>query len=115
MTFLELSATRGLITEALRDEGWPTSGTVVDDGGGGGTVTQVAGGTVACRIDALGGGEAEVASRISDRSSHVITLAPGLSVTTESDFVIAGRGTFEVTAVREHTGELAHMFEVVES
>lgn len=108
--------TRGLITEALTESGYTISGTVVSDGGGGGSVTAVNGGTVACRIDSLSaqGDESAVANRISDRSTHLLTLPPGSSVTTEDQFYVIGRGTYEVTAVREHTGEFSTVFEAVE-
>lgn len=107
-------STRGLITEALTERGWPLNGTIVDDLGGGGSATMVSGGTVSCRIDTLTGREGLVANRISDRSTHLITLAPGNAVTTDSDFQIEDRGVFEVTAVREHTGEFSTLFEAVE-
>lgn len=109
-------STRGLITEGLTERGYTVGGTVVDDGGGGGTVTGVNGGTVACRVDAIPsqGDEEAVAGRISDRSTHVITLPPGSAVTTEDRFYVNGRGTYEVTAVREHTGEFSTVFEAVE-
>lgn len=110
-----INSTRGLITEALTDEGWTLGATVADDGGGGAAGTAIVGdGTVACRIDALGAGEAVVANRLSDRSTHIVTLPPGSAITTEGDFFIDGRGTFEVTAVRERTDELSTVFEVVE-
>ena len=111
------ASTRGLITEALTESGYTISGTVVSDGGGGGSVTAVNGGTVACRIDVIGAtsaGESTVANRISDRSTHILTLPPGSSVTTEDQFYVIGRGTYEVTAVREHTGEFSTVFEAVE-
>lgn len=109
-----IQPTRGLITEALTETGYALSGTVVDDGGGGGTATVVAGGTVACRIDSLAGSEGQVASRISDRSTHLITLPPGTDVDTDDKFYVNGRGTYEVTAVREHSGEFTTVFEAVE-
>lgn len=112
-----IQSTRGLITEALTEQGWPIGGTVVDDLGGGSSGTAVAGGTVSCRIDVLasqGNSESVVANRVSDRSTHLITLPPGTAVTTENGFYVDGRGTYEVTAVREHTGEFATVFEAVE-
>lgn len=110
-----IQSTRGLVTEGLSKSGWTLSGTVTDDGGGGGTVSVVAGGTVACRIDAMGDtGESSVANRISDRSTHLITSSPDLSISTDQQFVIDGRGTYEVTAIREHTGEFTTLFEAVE-
>lgn len=105
---------RGLIREALTESGWTVASTIVDDGGGGGTAVSIAGGTIACRIDPLAGGENVVADRISDRSTHLITLPPETAVTTEMQFSIEGRGTYEVTAVREHTGELSTVVEAVE-
>ena len=72
------------------------------------------GDTIACRIDSMSGSEGEVANRISDRSTHLLTLPPGSSVTTEDQFYVIGRGTYEVTAVREHTGEFSTVFEAVE-
>ena len=46
--------TRGLATFALTETANVLSGTVVDDGGGGGTVTQVAGGTIAGLVAWIG-------------------------------------------------------------
>ena len=110
-----IQPTRGLITEALTEQGWPLDGTVVDDGGGGAAGTVIPGGTVSCRIDTLGGAsEGVVGNRISDRSTHLITLPPGTGVTTEGGFEIDGRGIYEVTAVREHTGEFSTVFEAIE-
>lgn len=105
--------TRGLVTEALTETGNVISGTVIDDGGGGGTRSTSVGGTIACRIDALGGDEGDAAERISDRSTHLVTLPAETAITVAQDFRINGRGTYEVTAVRENTDELARFIEVV--
>lgn len=107
-------STRGLITEGLSETGYTVGATVVDDGGGGARGTAIAGGTVSCRIDSLAGDEGAVAGRISDRSTHLITLPPETTVTTENLFYVTGRGTYEVTAVREHTGEFSTVIEAVE-
>lgn len=113
-TFLRSQpSTRGAITEALTERGYTLAGTFTDDGGGGATATYVAGGTVVCRLDTLSGNESEIANRISDRSTHLLTLPPNTAITIQNDFVIDGRGTFEVTAIREHTDELATLAEVV--
>lgn len=104
---------RGLATEALTDSGAVISGTVTDDGGGGATYSETAGSAIICRIDALGGSEAEATDRISDRSTHLLTLPAETALTVSQTFSISGRGTFEVTAVRERTGELARFAEVV--
>jgi hypothetical protein len=106
---------RGLNFWALAEQGWTLRGTVVDDGGGGGTTTYVPGGTVACRIDPLArtGDERVVGGRLDDRSTHKVTTVPSASVLHTDRFEIAGRGVFEVTAVRDRTGEDIKVFEVV--
>lgn len=106
--------TRGLTTEALTEEGWPIGGSVISDGGGGGSVTAIAGGTIACRLDTIRGNESVAANRISDRSTHLITLPPGTEVSTANTFYVDGRGTYEVTAVRERTDEFTTVIEAVE-
>lgn len=114
MTFTaDTPTTRGLVTEALAERGYPLAGTVVDDLGGGGTLVQSARGTVACRVDILSGEEGLLAQRVSDRSTHLLTLPAGTELTGSETFVVIGRGTFEVTAVREHTNELARFAELV--
>lgn len=105
--------TRGLVTEALTEGGNKITGTVTDDGGGGASFSETAGAAVICRLDALGGGEGERADRLSDRSTHLLTLPAGTDIAAADTFQITGRGTFEVTAVRENTGELARFAEVV--
>lgn len=109
-----IRSNRGLATEALSDTAVLLSGTVVDDGGGGGTVTTVAAGTVIARLDTLTGSEGEIAGRVSDRSTHLVTLPAETSIDTAHRLSISGRGTFEVTAVRENTDEFARFVEVVE-
>lgn len=108
MTVVPLRGLGGFLTET----GQVIGATIVDDGGGGGTFVPSTGGTIACRIDALGGSEGEIAERISDRSTHLVTLEPETSVTVANDFAIDGRGTYEITAVREHTDELTRVIEV---
>lgn len=103
--------TRGLVTEALSESGNTITAGAVDDGGGGASFSETAGETLVCRLDTLGGSER--ADRLSGRSTHLLTLPAGAAVTTADTFQITGRGTFEVTAVRENTGELARFAEVV--
>ena len=104
----------------MRAESWLLSevgnivgGSIVDDGGGGGTFVSSVGSDIPCRIDALGGGEGEIASRLSDRSTHLVTLPAETVVSVSDDFAIDNRGTFEVTAVRTHSDELSRVIEVV--
>lgn len=105
--------TRGLVTEALSESGNTITAGVTDDGGGGASFSETAGSTLICRLDSLGGTEGERADRLSDRSTHLLTLPAGAAIATTDTFQISGRGTFEVTAVRENTGELARFAEVV--
>jgi hypothetical protein len=88
---------------------------VTSDAGGGGSFAWSATGTVDCRIDPLSaGGGGILAGRVDERSTHLVTVPPGTSVTDASRFAISGRGTFEVTATREQTAEQATSFEVLE-
>lgn len=107
------ATTRGLITEALTETGNVISGSITDDGGGGATAVATIGGTIDCRIDSLRGDEGRAGDRISDRSTHLITVPAGTDVDTSDDFRVNGRGTFEVLAVREYTGEQARFIEAV--
>lgn len=113
-TFLkDTPPTRGLATFALTETANVLSGTVIDDGGGGGTAVVTAGGTIACRIDTLTASERQAVGRISDASTHLVTLPANTTITAAADLAIAGRGTFEVTGVHEHSNELARFVEVV--
>ena len=122
-TFLDYPPKRGVLWLGLSETGrWLVRGTA-SDGGGGVTETYTPAGTAAwntttnvdCRIDSLGGGEGETAERISDRSTHVVTLHAGTaSISTDWDFQIQNRGRYEVTAIRENTGEMATRFEATD-
>lgn len=104
----------GLLWLALSESGNVLTATSATDAGGGSTQSWTAGSAVACRIDPVGGsGPGQVAERVDERSTHIITVPPGTPVTTNSRFSITGRGTFEVTATRDQTGEHAKFFEVV--
>lgn len=106
---------RGLMLTALSDTGNVLAGTSLSDGGGGATQSWTAGAAVPCRIDPLGGGgPGELADRVDERSTHLVIVPSGTSVSSADRFVISGRGTFEVTATRTQTAGLASMFEVLE-
>jgi hypothetical protein len=122
-TFLDYPPKRGVLWLGLSDTGRFLVRGTASDGGGGQTQTYTPAGTAAwsattnvlCRIDALGGGEGEVAERVSDRSTHVVTLAAGTAVLSlDNDFQIQNRGRYEITALRQHTGEMATRFEVTD-
>lgn len=107
---------RGLAFLALSETGWGLRGTFVSDGGGGGTATYVPGGTVSCRLDPIGqraGDEQVIGDRLDERSTHKVTVPPTADILNVDRFEIAGRGVFEVTAVRHRTDEPVKVFEVV--
>lgn len=105
---------RGLAWLSLTDIGMIGAGTVTNDGGGGGTTTWNYGSGMPCRVDPLLGDESVIASRLSDDSTHVITVPPGTTVAAANRFAITGRGTFEITAVRTRTLEPFTFFEAVQ-
>lgn len=117
-TFLDgqgLERSRGLLWLSLSDTGTVLRGTVTDDTGGGGTTTWVSAGTVECRLDPLAerGMSRVTGGRINERSTHLVTTPPLSTIEASDRIAIAGRGTFEITAVRERTREWSRQFEVV--
>lgn len=102
---------RGLAWLTLSEYAQIGTRTYVSDGGGGATETWTYGGTIPCRIDAVAGlgvSEDIIANRLSDRSTHLITLPGGTiggTATSSSRIRVVGRGTFEVTAIEERTAE----------
>lgn len=104
---------RGAAWLALSDTGMIGAGSIVDDVGGGGMTVWTYAGTIPCRVDPLAGNERLVASRISDESTHLLTVPPNTALTTASRFAIVGGGTFEVTAVRDSTDEILRSFEAI--
>lgn len=107
---------RGAAWLALSDLGHVLSGSVVSDGGGGGTTVWTSAGTVPCRIDPLGsprrGGQL-VGGRIDERATHIVTLPAETPVLVTDRFAIDGRGTFEITEVRDRTNEWSRVLTVV--
>lgn len=104
---------RGLAWMSLTDTGYIGAGTITSDTGGGGASSWAYGGAIPCRVDPLGEGEDQAAARISDRSTHIITVPPYTPIRAANRFAVTGRGTFEVTAVQDPTGERVRFFEVV--
>ena len=76
--------------------------TRVSDGGGGSTETWTAQpDAVPCRIAPLGGGEGgQAGGRVSDQTTHVLTLPAGTEIS-EADRLLVAGVRYEVTAVRE--------------
>jgi hypothetical protein len=107
-------ALRGLTWLALSETGYITRGTFTDNLGGGASQTFATVGTVACRVDPVGGGEGELAELISDRTTHKITLPPATEIDSVDRFRIAGE-TFEITAIRTRTDEAVRIVEATKS
>jgi hypothetical protein len=117
-TFLdgqEPTRLRGLAWLSLSDTGHVVRGSATSDSGGGVSTVWGTASTVVCRIDPIGdrGQGRTTGGRIDERSTHVVTLPAGTDVVADDRFLIVGRGTFEVTAVRERTREWAEFVEVV--
>lgn len=110
------SQLRGVQWLAFSESGVALSATVSSDSGGGGSVVWAAAGTFACRVDPLGAANngRVTGGQIDERSTHVVMTQSGATVGASDRFAITGRGTFEVTAVRQVTAEFAHSFEVVQ-
>lgn len=115
---------RGVLWLGLSETGRVLIRGTVSDGGGGLTETYTPAGTLAwtdstnfaCRIDVISGTEGQTANRISDRSTHIVTLNTGgtIAISLEDDLQIQNRGRYEITAIREHTGESSRQFEVTD-
>lgn len=86
------------------------------DAGGGGTMVWGTAGTAPCRVDPVTRANTEqvVANRLSDRSTHRITVPSGTSVSTDDRVEVVSRGTFEVTAVPQRTDEPLVFVEAIE-
>lgn len=105
---------RGLEWFALSETATIQARSISSDSGGGGTATWTPSGTIICRIDPLGGGGSRLTGgQIDERSTHVCTAPADTTIDLANRVVIDGRGTFEVTVVRERTGQLSNVFEVI--
>lgn len=105
---------RGLAFLALSDSGHLETQVSTDDAGGGASQVWTAGAVIACRVDDMSGSEQLSAGRISDRSTHVITVPPNVVPTPADRFLIDGKGTFEITAVRNRTREWLQILEAAQ-
>lgn len=108
---------RGLLFLALSETGNVLTLTSTSDSGGGATQSWAAGTAIPCRIDPVtdrGYGRL-TGGRVDERTTHIITVPSGTSLDARDRFAITGRGTFEITALHQQTGESARAFEVVEA
>lgn len=110
------SQLRGLQFLALSDSGSVLTRTYTSDTGGGATQVWTAGTAVPCHIESIQNRTERslTAGRIDERSTHIVLTPAGTQVETDDRFSISGRGTFEVTAVRQQTAEWVREFEVVQ-
>lgn len=104
---------RGTHLAALSASGQVGAGSVTDDIGGGGTTVWNYATAIPCRIDPLTGDEDSVGGRLTERATHVITLPPETSISAVNRFQTAG-ATYEITAIRERTGEQVRRVEAVQ-
>jgi hypothetical protein len=105
---------RGLAFLALSDTGHLETQVSTDDSGGGASQVWTAGTAIPCRVDDMTGSEQLSAGRISDRSTHTIMVAPDVVPTPADRFLIDGKGTFEITAVRNRTREWLQILEAAQ-
>lgn len=104
---------RGALAFSLSETGYRLTQAGTSDSGGDSLITWGTAGTVACRVESLTGGEALVGAKLSDRSTHLITLPPNTAVSHNDRFLI-GTDTYEITAVRTRTAEFARHIEAVQ-
>lgn len=106
---------RGLQFLALSETGNVLTLTSTSDSGGGASQTWGTASAVACRIDPLTAGDGDIrGGRIDERSTHLVTVPAGTPVTADGQFLIANRGTYEVTATRDRTAGPTVQFEVIQ-
>lgn len=105
---------RGLQFLSFSDIGNPMTLSVADDGGGGGTATWNVSGTTLCRLDPIRSNSRITGGAIDERSTYLVTTPPDVFVDTTDRFAIAGRGLFEITAVRSRTDQPVRIFEAIQ-
>jgi len=103
----ELTHARAAATATLTGTAVIHAQTSTSDGAGGSTEGFTPGPPVACRIAPVGGGETSAApgGRVDDRTTHIITLPAGTTLTAKDRAVISGL-TYEITAVRRRTNDI---------
>lgn len=109
-----LTQLRGLAWMALDETGYVMRGTFASDSGGGATATYATAGTFACRVDPLGSRSGELATRVDERSTHIVSIQPNADVDVDDRFRI-GSDDYEITAVRSRTNEQIRELEAVKA
>lgn len=93
---------------------WTRTRTITDGGGSADIWTM--GDDIGCRIAPVEGGIEEAGGRLSDRTTHIGTIAAYTEIEEGALLEIDGAGLYEVTAVRKRTyDELVRRVELVES
>jgi head-tail adaptor len=105
---------RGVMFLALSEVAVIQTRTATSDVGGGASHVWANTGTVECRVDPVGGGPGNLANRIDERSSHIVTVPPYADVTSGQRVTIANRGTYEITQTHERTAANVERFEVMQ-
>ena len=89
---------RATVDRAMPGTAVVTTLSQVSDGMGGQTDSYAATGTVSARVDYMSAEEAEIAGRLAERASYVLTVTHDAGLT-ETDRIVHASGTYEVTAV----------------
>ena len=105
---------RGLAWLSLSDTGVIQSNAGTSDAGGGITSAWSNVGTTECRLDPLTSRSRITGGQIDERSTHVVTVPPDAVIGAADRVVIAGQGTFEITAADSRTRPWLNTFEVIE-
>ena len=103
---------RGIAFLTFTDVAYRLTLSSTTDSGGGAVQTWGTAGTVDCKVESLAGGESVVGERLSDRSTHLITMPMETDVD-HNDRLKVGGDTYEITAVRTRTGEWYRTAEAV--
>jgi head-tail adaptor len=102
----ELASARATALQTLDTTAVVHAQSTVSDGAGGTTESFTPGSSIKARLAPAGGGErGSTGSRVDDRTTHIITLPAGTTVTAADRIVLGGR-TYEATAVRRRTNEI---------
>ena len=104
---------RGAMFLYFTDVGYVLELSGSSDSGGGEVQAWGTAGTFDCRVDALAGGESVTGNRLSDRSTHLISLPPNSTVDHNDRFKVNG-DTYEITAVRNRTDEFHRELEAAQ-
>jgi hypothetical protein len=118
LTDADIAGMRSAVEDSLPDTAVIQTRTFVGDSGGGGTSVWAASGTVACRVSPRRpsnfGAERDVAMRITEVATFLVTLPQSASCDTNSRIQTMGN-TYEVVGLQEpRSWDLCRRVEVLE-